>query len=117
MAISFSLFPDCSICKRQADDGGWLDSKNYRFWVCIECDDWLYEMEREKLTDTQYEAVLWAMFGAENEVDHLDVMIVATKDKQTLQFLEMQKEKRKEHWQALRDLLLNHKRNFQVYED
>jgi len=39
--ISFSVFPDCSLCHRQADDGGWLDNKNYRFWICIDCDDWL----------------------------------------------------------------------------
>lgn len=40
-----SPFPDCSVCKRVADDGGWLD-KDYRFWVCIECDDWLDEIVR-----------------------------------------------------------------------
>jgi hypothetical protein len=45
---NISPFPDCSICKQQADDGGWLDNKNYRFWVCIECDDYLDEIERPK---------------------------------------------------------------------
>jgi hypothetical protein len=34
--VRFSPFPDCSVCKQQADDGGWLDNKNYRFWVCID---------------------------------------------------------------------------------
>jgi hypothetical protein len=42
-----SPFPDCSICKCIADDGGWLDKEN-RFWVCIDCDDYLDEIERKK---------------------------------------------------------------------
>ena len=47
--INFNkVFPDCSICKKPADDGGWLDNKNYRFWVCIDCDDWIDEVERKK---------------------------------------------------------------------
>ena len=45
--VRFSPFPDCSVCKQQADDGGWLDNKNYRFWVCIDCDDYLDEIERK----------------------------------------------------------------------
>lgn len=48
---SFSPFPDCSVCKRVADDGGWLDNKNYRFWVCIECDDWIDDNERKKTNE------------------------------------------------------------------
>lgn len=41
MIKGFSSFPDCSICGEPSDDGGWLDNQNYRFWTCIDCDDWL----------------------------------------------------------------------------
>jgi hypothetical protein len=43
--MRFNLFPDCSICKQMSDDGGWLDKKG-RYWVCIDCDDWIDELER-----------------------------------------------------------------------
>jgi hypothetical protein len=48
--MNFSTFPDCSICKCLADDGGWLDNKNYRFWICIDCDDYLDTIERKKMS-------------------------------------------------------------------
>jgi len=44
--IKFSLFPDCSICKKLCEDGGYLDFTHYRFWICMDCFDWLDEHER-----------------------------------------------------------------------
>jgi hypothetical protein len=43
------FYRECSICKTFWDDGGFLDSENYRFWACIECCDWIVKNQREGL--------------------------------------------------------------------
>jgi hypothetical protein len=118
--MNFSTFPDCSICKCLADDGGWLDNKNYRFWVCIDCDDYLDTIERKKMnsiTDIQFEAIIWAMFQCENEIQHLEYLIISTDDENLEVFLEGQVERRNEHFKALKDLLNSYGRDFTPYED
>jgi hypothetical protein len=48
------MFPDCSVCKCMSDDGGFLDKEN-RFWVCIDCDDWLDDVARKTInTEIKY---------------------------------------------------------------
>lgn len=56
-----------------------------------------------KLTPIQSEAIIWAMFAAENEIEHLRVLI---EDKEeTIHFYEDTLKKRHEHWRALKELL------------
>ena len=49
----FATFPDCSICGDPSDDGGWLDHEKFRFWTCIECDDWLDILPQPKNRNDQ----------------------------------------------------------------
>lgn len=53
----------------------------------------------------QFEAVLWAMFAVENEIDNLEEIIRSTEDKSMVEFLEKHLEKRQEHFEAFKTLI------------
>jgi hypothetical protein len=57
-------------------------------------------------TTMQFEAITWAMFGIENEIQHLKYLLGTTENEQTEQFLRDQLKRRQEHWNSLRDLIM-----------
>jgi hypothetical protein len=56
-----------------------------------------------KLSTIQSEAIIWAMFAAENEIQHIRVLLEDADDYTKL-YEDMLK-KRHEHWRALKELL------------
>lgn len=57
-----------------------------------------------KLTSIQSEAIIWAMFGVENEIEHLKYLLISS-DEKTHEFLESQLETRQAHFEAFKELL------------
>lgn len=57
-----------------------------------------------KLTSIQSEAIIWAMFGVENEIQHLKYLLISS-DEKTHEFLESQLELRQAHFEAFKELL------------
>lgn len=53
----------------------------------------------------QFEAVLWAMFAVENEIDNLEQIIRSTEDKSMVEYLKNHLEKRQEHFEAFKTLI------------
>lgn len=56
-----------------------------------------------KLTPLQTEAILWAMFGIENEIEHLKYLLIGTPD-QDQTFLKGQLKLRQSHYVAMKEL-------------
>jgi len=57
-----------------------------------------------KLTDKQTEAILWAMFGIESEIEHLKYLLIGLDREQNETFLRNQLKTRQEHFLALKEL-------------
>jgi hypothetical protein len=58
-----------------------------------------------KLSAKQTEAIIWAMFGIENEIEHLKYLLVSTDNEENEKFLLKQLETRGVHFKALKDAL------------
>ena len=70
-----------------------------------------------KLTTAQFEAIITAMFACENEIDHLDYLILSTEDENMENFLKEQKDRRVAHFEALKEMIESNGRSFKPYED
>jgi hypothetical protein len=62
-----------------------------------------------KLTERQSEAIIWAMFAAENEIESLTRALIESGNNQEKTFYESILIKRQEHWRALNELIMNSK--------
>jgi hypothetical protein len=60
-----------------------------------------------KLTPVQFEAIIWAMFAVENEIEHINFLM--KEDLTNQKFYEDVLKKRHEHWKALKDLISDEK--------
>ena len=58
-----------------------------------------------ELSAFQFEAITWAMFGIENEIQHLEYLLGSTESTETEKFLRDQLKRRKLHFQALKELI------------
>ena len=56
-----------------------------------------------ELTPVQSEAIIWAMFAIENEIQHIEFLM--KEDMTNKEFYEEVLKKRHEHWRGLKDLL------------
>jgi hypothetical protein len=59
------------------------------------------------LTPTQFEAIVWAMFAVENEIEHIKFLM--KEDLANQKFYEDVLKKRHEHWRGLKDLISDEK--------
>jgi hypothetical protein len=60
-----------------------------------------------KLTAVQFEAIIWAMFAVENEIEHINFLM--KEDLTNQKFYEDVLKKRHEHWRGLKDLISGEK--------
>ena len=60
-----------------------------------------------KLTPVQFEAIIWAMFAVENEIEHINFLM--KEDLANKNFYEDVLKKRHEHWRGLKDLISDEK--------
>jgi hypothetical protein len=60
-----------------------------------------------KLTAVQFEAIIWAMFAVENEIEHINFLM--KEDLTNQKFYEDVLKKRHEHWRGLKDLISSEK--------